>query len=55
MEETYFSINEFCDKLKISHSTVYKKIKDGSIPAVKLGRCWKIPRSALPQLFLQGL
>ena len=53
MEESYYSINEFCNKLKISHSTVYKKIKEGTIPAIKLGKCWKIPKSALPQLFYQ--
>lgn len=39
MEEEYFSVNEVCLKFKLSHSTIYKKIKNNEIPAFKLGRC----------------
>ncbi len=55
MEEEYYSINEVCQKFKISHSTIYKKIKNREIPAVKLGRCWKISRSALERILYYSL
>ncbi len=39
------TVKEFCERLEISPSTVYRMIKEGTIPAVKFGRYWKIPRS----------
>lgn len=47
MDESYMTTKEFCDKLQISYSTVYRMINNGQLPAVKFGRCWKIPRSVL--------
>ncbi len=55
IEEEYFSINEICQKFKISHSTIYKKIKTGEIPAIKMGRCWKVPKSALERVLYISL
>ena len=55
MDEEYYSINEICQKFKISHSTVYKKIKSREIPAIKLGRCWKIPKNALERILYYSL
>ncbi len=45
MDESYMSTKEFCERLQISSSTVYRMIHDGTIPAIKFGRHWKIPRS----------
>ena len=45
MEESYMTIKEFCERLQISSSIVYRMIKSGIIPAIKFGRRWKIPRS----------
>lgn len=45
MEESYMTIKEFCERLQVSPSTVYRMIKRGMIPAIKFGRYWKIPRS----------
>ncbi len=45
MEESHITIKEFCGRLQISSSTVYRMIKSGIIPAIKFGRRWKIPRS----------
>lgn len=45
MNESYMTIREFCEKMQVSASTVYKMIKSGQIPAVKFGRHWKIPKT----------
>ena len=50
MEESYITIREFCDRLKISPSTVYRMIKNGMIPAIKFGRYWKIPKSIFDRI-----
>lgn len=50
MKESYMTIKEFCERLQISQSTVYRMIKSGMIPAIKYGRCWKIPRSVFDNI-----
>lgn len=55
MDEEYYSINEVCQKFKISHSTIYRKIKGHELPAIKIGRYWKIPRSALERILYYSL
>lgn len=44
------TVKEFCERLQISTSTVYRMIRDGQIPALKFGRYWKIPRSVLNEI-----
>ncbi len=51
MEESYMTVKELCDRLKVSQSTVYRMIKDRMVPAVKFGRRWKIPGSAFENKF----
>lgn len=50
MSSHYLTLKEFCDLTKISTSTAYRMIKNGSLPATKLngGRYWKIPADFLP-------
>ena len=55
MEESYMTIKEFCEKLQISPSTVYRMIKSGMIPAIKFGRYWKIPRSVFERISARRL
>ena len=55
MEESYMTIKEFCEKLQVSPSTVYRMIKSRLIPAIKFGRYWKIPRSVFEQIPTRGL
>lgn len=49
-KESYMSINEFCERLSVSHSTVYRMIKNKQIAAIKFGRTWKIPRSEFDKI-----
>ena len=48
--EAYMTVNEFCERLQISTSTVYRMIKAQQIPAVKFGRRYKIPRSMFEKI-----
>lgn len=44
MDQSYMTVKEFCDRMQVSASTVYRMIKAGQLPAVKFGRYWKISR-----------
>ena len=50
MCEQYLTLKEFCDLTKISVSTAYRMIRNGTLPAVKLAgtRHWKIPCEFIP-------
>ena len=50
IDETYMTVQEFCERLKISDSTVYRMIREKQIPAVKVGRRYKIPKSMFDRL-----
>lgn len=45
----YITLKEFCQLTKISTSTAYRMIRNGTLPAVKLAgtRHWKIPADFL--------
>lgn len=46
----YITLKEFCDLTKISTSTAYRMIRNGTLPAIKLAgtRNWKVPSQFIP-------
>ena len=55
IDKEFYSIKELCQKYAMRQSTVYNMIRSGKIRAVKLGRCWKIPKADFLQLLYQQL
>ena len=55
IKKDYYSIRELCQQYSMSQSTVYSMIHAGKIRAVKIGRCWKIPKADFLQLLYQQL
>lgn len=49
--EEILNIREVSDYLRIPVSTVYKLIQTGKIPAVKLGKHWRLMKKDLDHLF----
>jgi len=49
MEKAYdvFNIDELADYLKIPKSTLYKLVREGKIPAQKVGRHWRFHKEAI--------
>jgi len=39
----YYTTYEFAERFRISLKTVYRLIKRGRIPAVRMGHQWRIP------------
>ena len=46
------NIKEVSDYLKIPVSTVYKLIQEGKIPAIKLGKHWRLMKRDIDRLFV---
>ena len=42
-----FSIDELADYLKIPKSTLYKLVREGKIPAQKVGRHWRFHKETI--------
>ena len=43
----FSNIEQMCDALRISTKTGYKLLHEGKIPAIKIGRSYRIPKAHL--------
>lgn len=48
--ETLLTVKQAGRILKYHRNTVLKLVQTGALPAVKIGRCWRIRRGALAQI-----
>ena len=39
--QTLMTLKEICDYLKVTRYTVYRLIKDGQLPAIRVGGQWR--------------
>ncbi len=46
-KKEYFSIAQVAKILKISRIAVYKKVKKGQLPAIRIGKIYAIPRESI--------
>ncbi len=44
------TVQETAKMLRITRKTLYKLIKNGEIPAIRLGTHWRIPKEELEKL-----
>lgn len=44
------TVEEFAADMRISRSLAYKLVASGDVPAVRLGKAWRIPRHVVDQL-----
>ncbi|HAP37810.1 hypothetical protein A2574_00680 [Candidatus Shapirobacteria bacterium RIFOXYD1_FULL_38_32] len=51
--QEYLTINEAAEKLKLAKVTIYRMARRGQLPAVKLGKAWRISSQKLAELFEQ--
>ncbi len=53
VEETYYTLQEVAERLKVSYRTVYRWVRSGELPAYQLGQEWRITERDLSQ-FLEA-
>lgn len=49
--QEYLTIDETAEKLKLAKITIYRMARRGLLPAVKLGKAWRISNLKLAELF----
>ena len=52
--EKLYTVQEVADYLRIHFRTVYPMIRSGKLRAVKMGKYWRIPESALREFLERG-
>ena len=49
MEKNFYTPSEVRRILGVRQKLVYELLKNGTLPSIKLGNQWKIPRAALTE------
>jgi excisionase family DNA binding protein len=47
MEKEFFSLEEVADKLGVTYQLIYRLVRSGELPAVRLGKLYRVPSAAL--------
>lgn len=55
MEDKFYTPDEIAKQLKITRQAINKWIREGKLKAVKLGRIWRIPESALQEFIKESM
>lgn len=50
----YMTVNEVAEMMRVSRMTVYRMIHGGELPAVRFGRSYRVPESAVRQVLEEG-
>lgn len=45
----FLTVNEVADMMRVSTMTVYRMVHSGEVPAIRFGRSFRIPESAVAQ------
>lgn len=51
---TFMTVAEVADMLRVSRMTVYRWVHAGDLPAVRFGRSFRVPASAVEQFMEQA-
>lgn len=47
LDQEILTVKEVCELLRVSNITVYKLVKEGRIPAFKIGSDWRFQKDQL--------
>lgn len=50
-DDRLLTVREVADAMRVSHMTVYRLIKSGELPAIRVGRNFRIRESELDRYF----
>ena len=54
-QEEYLTVDEAAKRLKLAKITIYRMARRGQLPAVKLGKAWRISSLKLEKLFEKSM
>jgi excisionase family DNA binding protein len=50
--ETFLTVQEVADRLRVAPRTIYRLLAEGAIEAVRVGRNWRVSPSALERYLM---
>lgn len=50
----FMTVNEVAEMMRVSRMTVYRMIHAGELPAVRFGRSYRVPETAVQQILSSG-
>lgn len=50
-QDDYLTLEQVAEKLQLSKITIYRMVNSKQLPAVKIGRSWRISSKKLAELF----
>ncbi|MBI1833742.1 MAG: helix-turn-helix domain-containing protein [Candidatus Andersenbacteria bacterium] len=50
-EDQYLTLEQVAKKLQVARITVYRMVRRKQLPAVKLGKAWRVSSKKLAELF----
>lgn len=51
----FLTVAEVADLMRVSRMTVYRMVHSGQLPAIRMGRSFRVPKKAVDDLIEQGL
>lgn len=51
----FLTVAEVADLIRVSKMTVYRMVHAGEIPAVRVGRSFRVPQAAVEELLAHGV
>ena len=51
----FMTVTEVADIMRVSKMTVYRLIHSGEMPAIRVGKSFRVPESAVSQMIHSGL
>ncbi|MDC4233527.1 helix-turn-helix domain-containing protein [Actinomyces sp. B33] len=51
----FMTVSEVADIMRVSKMTVYRLIHSGQMPAIRVGKSFRVPQAAVAQLIESGL
>lgn len=53
-EARFMTVTEVAEMMRVSRMTVYRMIHAGELPAVRFGRSYRVPQSAVEEILQTG-
>ncbi|WP_141366114.1 helix-turn-helix domain-containing protein [Glutamicibacter uratoxydans] len=53
-EQSFLTVGEVADKLRLSRMTVYRLIKSGSLPALMLGKSYRVTQHDVQEYLMSA-
>jgi len=51
----FLTVAEVADMMRVSKMTVYRMVHSGELPAIRFGRSFRVPESAVPAVLRGGI